>query len=114
LIDSVCPGAYFAERCKHPTPFNSSTLILNNYYYHLLAIYITAARLVWSFIFSPTIDPKTKLPIWPDASIETGYTSGFNVRPVPFRCEIMVRDEKIGEVLEREGVEAREELRVFE
>ncbi|KIJ26330.1 hypothetical protein M422DRAFT_38284, partial [Sphaerobolus stellatus SS14] len=44
----------------------------------------------------------------PDASIETGYSSGFNIRPLPFQCDIKVRNSKIKDVIEREGREAEE------
>jgi len=79
-----------------------------------IALYITAARLVWGFKFSPTIDPTTGMPIIPDHSIETGYTSGFNVRPHPFPCDIRPRSQRVKEIMVMEKMEALEELKRFE
>ena len=90
------------------------------------ALYITAARLVWGFAFSNPPDPAVNastgaevlsLPVplmVPDASMETGYTSGFNCLPRPFSCVVVPRCQGVREVCLREEEEAREGLRVFE
>ncbi|KAF8578766.1 cytochrome P450 [Ramaria rubella] len=88
----VCPGAYFAER----------------------SLYITAARLLWGFTFNKTINPSTGEELQPDASMETGYTSGFNCRPHPFSCMITPRSVAVKEIMDREAREAAEDLRMFE
>jgi hypothetical protein len=46
--------------------------------------------------------------------METGYTSGFNVRPVPFPCTIEVRSPAVEEIIWKEEKEALEGLREFE
>ena len=78
------------------------------------ALYMTAARLIWAFTFHPSTDPSTGSSCPPDASIETGYTSGFNIRPHPFECRIVPRSESVKHVCERENMEALESLRLFE
>ncbi|KZT43047.1 cytochrome P450 [Sistotremastrum suecicum HHB10207 ss-3] len=88
----VCPGAYLAER----------------------SLFLTASRLLWGFRFSNSTDPKTGDIIRPDASMETGYTSGFNCRPHPFQCDIMVRNEDIRRTIEKEAKDAAEGLKQFE
>ncbi|KDQ58235.1 hypothetical protein JAAARDRAFT_129298 [Jaapia argillacea MUCL 33604] len=88
----VCPGAYFAER----------------------SLFITASRLMWGFKFGKATDPRTGSVVEVDASMETGYTSGFNCRPKPFICAIVPRSEEIRETVEREARAAVEDLRVFE
>ena len=80
----------------------------------LIAIYMTAARLIWGFKFSPTTDPSTGRVLMPDASMETGYTSGFNCRPHPFPCTIVPRYQSVKEVVENEERDALESLQQFE
>jgi len=87
----VCPGAYFAER----------------------SLFHTSARMLWAFKFSRT-RAKTGEWITPDSSIETGYTSAFNVRPQPFPCTIDVRSPAIEEIIRVEEKEALEGLKQFE
>ncbi|KAF8522524.1 cytochrome P450 [Gautieria morchelliformis] len=88
----ICPGAYFAER----------------------SLYITAARLIWGFMFLPATDASTGMDLKPDASMETGYTSGFNCRPHPFPCNIVPRSHRVREVCVGEEKEALEVLRMYE
>jgi len=88
----VCPGAYFAEK----------------------SIYITTARLLWAFKFEKALDRSTGKVITPDASMETGYTSGFNIRPHPFPCKIIPRSQAVRDKLLREEKEALDELKIFE
>ncbi|KZT20490.1 cytochrome P450 [Neolentinus lepideus HHB14362 ss-1] len=88
----ICPGAYFAER----------------------SLYLTATRLLWAFNFSKAVHPITGNEITPDASMETGYTSGFNTRPHPFPCKIEVRNNEIRETIEREAKDAWQDLKIFE
>ncbi|GJJ11254.1 hypothetical protein Clacol_005486 [Clathrus columnatus] len=87
----VCPGAYFAER----------------------SLYITTARLAWGFKFEMMKDQSGK-DIRPDATMETGYTSGFNCRPLPFPCKISPRSGVIKSVIEKELEEALDFLRFYE
>lgn len=73
------------------------------------ALYLTIAHLLWGFDFKPSPSGLT-----PDATLETGYTGGFNMRPHPFECKIEVRSEKHRETILREAGEAKEGLREFE
>ena len=73
--------------------------------------FISIARLLWAFKFSPAIDAHSGREIPLDIF---AYTNGLNMRPEPFRCSIEARSERIQEVLEREGKEARERLRRFD
>ena len=73
------------------------------------ALYLTIAHLAWGFQFAPLNADEL-----PDASIETGYTGGFNIRPHPFACSISPRSETIKEAILREGSDALEWLKVYE
>jgi len=75
----------------------------------LTALFSTCARLIWGFKFAPT-DPDSL----PDASLETGYTAGFNIRPYPFSCSILPRSSEIKETMLKEKDGVVEGLRKFE
>lgn len=79
----------------------------------ILALFITMARLAWGFTFGMKLDENGKV-IRPDATMETGYTSGFNCRPYPFSCRITPRSPTIKSVMEKEFEEALDSLRVYE
>jgi len=50
---------------------------------------------------------KVKPDIW-------AYTDGENTRPQPFPATFTPRSDKIGQILEEEAKQAREELRIFD
>jgi len=41
------------------------------------------------------------------------YTDGFNIRPRPFKCSIRIRSEEHKETLEKEKLEADNEMEKF-
>lgn len=71
------------------------------------------ARLAWGFKFEMKRGESGKT-VKPDASMETGYTSGFNSRPHPFPCTITPRSGTIESVIRREFDEALNFLHVYE
>lgn len=73
--------------------------------------WVTVARLLWGFDIRKGKDPKTGEEV--DVDI-FAYTNGLNMRPVPFKCEILPRSAEIKEAIVREGEEALGELKVHE
>ncbi|KAK0629409.1 cytochrome P450 [Bombardia bombarda] len=73
--------------------------------------WITVARLLWGFDIKKTRDPQTGREV--DVDI-FAYTNGLNMRPVPFKCDIVPRSEEIKDSFVREGEQALKDLRVHE
>ncbi|KAK3315761.1 cytochrome P450 [Apodospora peruviana] len=73
--------------------------------------WVTVARLLWGFTIKKARDEKTGKEI--DVDI-FAYTNGLNMRPVPFRCEILPRTEEIREAIVREGEQALRGLKVHD
>ncbi|KAH7629725.1 cytochrome P450 [Sordaria sp. MPI-SDFR-AT-0083] len=69
--------------------------------------WITVARLLWAFSIRKYRDPETGKEEEVDIF---AYTNGLNMRPQPFKCEIMVRSEEIRETVVKEGEEALRDL----
>jgi len=72
-------------------------------------IFITCARLLWSFNITKDVDAKGE-PIPVDIF---AYSNGLNIRPEPFPARFIVRSEAIKATIEREAKEALAELERF-
>lgn len=69
------------------------------------SLFVALAKLVWSFDIRPSFEGK---------KYDTfDYTEGFNIRPRPFECQIVVRSEGHIRVLESEKREADREMAKF-
>ncbi|KAK3492970.1 cytochrome P450 [Neurospora hispaniola] len=73
--------------------------------------WITVARLLWGFTIEKYRDPETGKEEEVDIF---AYTNGLNMRPQPFRCEIVPRSEEIRKMVVREGEQALRDLNVFD
>ena len=85
----VCPGQIVAEQ----------------------GLFITISRILWAFKISPSIDPKSGQEIPVDIE---AFTSGFNMKPLPFHCRIEPRGTKYVDIMRREFEEAMERLQPYE
>jgi cytochrome P450 len=66
------------------------------------SLFIALSKLIWSFDILPTRRYDT-----------FDYTDGFNIRPRPFQCQILVRSEVQKQVLEKEMKEAEKYMAKF-
>ncbi|KAK3342285.1 cytochrome P450 [Neurospora tetraspora] len=73
--------------------------------------WITVARLLWAFTIRKYRDPETGAEEEVDIF---AYTNGLNMRPQPFRCEIVARSEEVRSTVVREGEQALRDLKVLE
>lgn len=73
--------------------------------------WVTVARLLWGFDIRKAKTPETGKEI--DVDI-FAYTNGLNMRPVPFKCSILPRNDEIKETIVREGEDALRDLKVHE
>lgn len=80
----VCPGMHLARN----------------------SLFITISRILWAFEILPTLD-ENGAAILPDSH---NYTDGFNSRPMPFDCILKPRNEKVSDLILREGESAMESL----
>ena len=74
-------------------------------------VWITIARLLWAFNIRKTRDPVTgeELPV--DIF---SFTNGLNMRPQPFKCDIIPRTDEIHRTIVREGQQALLDLKVLD
>lgn len=68
-------------------------------------VWITVARLLWAFEFRGVDGEEVDV---------FAFTNGLNMRPQPFRCEIVARNEGVRGVVVREGVDALKDLGVLD
>ncbi|EJT98951.1 cytochrome P450 [Dacryopinax primogenitus] len=72
--------------------------------------WITVARLLWGFWIRKAVDEKGR-----EVPVDIfAYTNGLNMRPRPFACRIQPRTETHRQTIEREGLQALEDLSVYE
>ncbi|TAQ87200.1 hypothetical protein B7494_g4462 [Chlorociboria aeruginascens] len=73
--------------------------------------WITVARLLWAFNIRKAVDPVTGKEIEVDIF---AFTNGLNMRPQPFKCEIVPRSQEIKDTVVREGEHALQDLKVLD
>jgi cytochrome P450 len=72
--------------------------------------FITVARLLWGFRIVKALDKKGQ-----EVPVDTfNYTNGLNWRPRPFTCRILHRSSDIKETIEREGLQANDDLSEYD
>ncbi|KZO99710.1 putative cytochrome P450 [Calocera viscosa TUFC12733] len=72
--------------------------------------WITVARLLWGFNIRKALDARGK-----EVPVDIfDYTNGLNMRPRPFKCRIEPRSAAHRQTIEREGLQALEDLAVYE
>ncbi|KAK3620601.1 hypothetical protein LTR56_023314 [Elasticomyces elasticus] len=72
-------------------------------------IFITVARMLWAFNIQKALDEQGKeIPV--DIF---SYTDGLNWRPQPFKCRFKVRSPEIRAAIEREGIQALQDLSIY-
>ncbi|KAI0795537.1 cytochrome P450 [Abortiporus biennis] len=70
------------------------------------SIFTNISRLLWAFDIKPALD-SNDCEVIPDS---WNYTEGFNSRPVSFNCRFVPRNDKVVDVIRREGELALESL----
>jgi cytochrome P450 len=80
----VCPGVHIAEK----------------------SLFLNIARVLWAFNLSKKVDDNGQA-----LEPETGMVPGWMTIPLPFKCDIKVRDEKKGELIEKYWNEAKQGLK---
>ncbi|KAI0795531.1 cytochrome P450 [Abortiporus biennis] len=70
------------------------------------SIFMNISRLLWAFDIKPALD-SNDCEVIPDS---WNYTEGFNSRPVSFNCRFAPRNDKVVDVIRREGELALESL----
>ncbi|KAH8896689.1 cytochrome P450 [Thozetella sp. PMI_491] len=74
-------------------------------------VWITISRLLWAFNIRKARHPETGEEIPVDIF---AFTNGLNMRPQPFRCDIIPRSEEIQETIVKEGQQALVDLKVLD
>ena len=77
--------------------------------------WISVARLLWAFDFKKYRYTDQESGEEKEEEVDIfAFTNGLNMRPKPFRCEILPRSEEIRETVVREGEQALRDLRGLE
>ncbi len=74
-------------------------------------VWITISRLLWAFNIRKTRDPVTGKEVGVDIF---AFTNGLNMRPQPFKCDIVPRTDEIQNTLIQEGQQALLDLKVLD